>query len=45
MILYAGNPRPPRRATNRRGAAYKGGVDSKVKRGHVKKMRSSKSFD
>lgn len=45
MIREAANPPPPRRATKPTRAAKKRRVDSKVKRGHVKKMRSSKSFD
>lgn len=45
MIREAANPPPPRRATKPTRAAKKRRVDSKVKRGHVKKMRSNKMFD
>lgn len=45
MIREAANPPPPRRATKPTRAAKKRRVDSKVKRGHVKKMRSNKVFD
>jgi ribosome-associated protein len=45
MIREAANPPPPRRATKPTRAAKKRRVDSKVKRGHVKKMRSNRDFD
>jgi ribosome-associated protein len=45
MIREAANPPPPRRATKPTRAAKKRRVDSKVKRGHVKKMRSNRNFD
>lgn len=45
MIREAANPPPPRRATKPTRAARKRRVDSKVKRGHIKKLRSNKSFD
>jgi ribosome-associated protein len=45
MIREAANPPPPRRATKPPRAAKKRRVDSKVKRGHVKKMRSNRDFD
>jgi ribosome-associated protein len=45
MIREAANPPPPRRATTPTRAAKKRRVDSKVKRGHVKKMRSNRDFD
>jgi ribosome-associated protein len=45
MIREAANPPPPRRATKPTRAAKKRRVDSKVKRGHIKKMRSNRVFD
>ena len=45
MIREAANPPPPRRATKPTKASRKRRVDSKVKRGHIKKMRSKRDFD
>lgn len=45
MIREAANPPPPRRATKPTRSSKKRRVDSKVKRGHIKKMRSNRSFD
>lgn len=45
MIREAANPPPPRRATKPTRSSKKRRVDSKVKRGHVKKMRSNREFD
>lgn len=45
MIREAENPPPPRRATKPTRSSKKRRVDSKVKRGHVKKMRSNREFD
>lgn len=45
MIREAANPPPPRRATKPTRSSKKRRVDSKVKRGHVKKMRSNRNFD
>jgi ribosome-associated protein len=45
MIREAANPPPVRRATKPSRAAKKRRVDRKVKRGHIKKLRSNKSFD
>lgn len=45
MIREAANPPPPRRATKPTRSSKKRRVDSKVKRGHVKKMRSNRDFD
>ncbi len=45
MIVEAANPPPPRRATKPTKASKKRRLDSKVKRGFIKKMRSSKNFD
>ncbi len=45
MIREAANPPPPRRATKPTRASKKRRVDSKVKRGHIKKMRSNREFD
>lgn len=40
MIREAANPPPPRRATKPTRSSKKRRVDSKVKRGHIKKLRS-----
>lgn len=45
MIREAANPPPPRRATKPTRSSKKRRVDSKVKRGHIKKLRSNRSFD
>ena len=45
MIREAANPPPPRRATKPTKASRKRRVDNKVKRGHIKKMRSNWNFD
>jgi ribosome-associated protein len=45
MIREAANPPPPRRATKPTRSSKKRRVDSKVKRGHIKKMRSNRVFD
>lgn len=45
MIREAANPPPTRRATKPTRSSKKRRVDSKVKRGHVKKMRSNRNFD
>lgn len=45
MIVEAANPPPPRRATKPTKASKKRRLDSKVKRGFIKKMRSNRNFD
>ena len=45
MIREAANPPPPRRATKPTRSSKQRRVDSKVKRGHIKKMRSNRHFD
>lgn len=45
MIVEAANPPPPRRATKPTKASKKRRLDSKNRRGEIKKMRSSRNFD
>lgn len=45
MIREAANPPPPRRATKPTKASKTRRLDSKVRRGHIKKMRSNRNFD
>jgi len=45
MIVEAATPPPPRRATRPTKASKKRRLDSKVRRGQIKKMRSSRNFD
>lgn len=45
MIIEAANPPPPRRATKPTKASKKRRLDSKIRRGEIKKMRSSRILD
>jgi ribosome-associated protein len=45
MIVEAANPPPPRRATKPTKASKTRRLDSKSRRGHIKKMRSNRDFD
>lgn len=45
MIVEAANPPPPRRATKPTKASKTRRLDSKSRRGHIKKMRSNRNFD
>jgi ribosome-associated protein len=45
MIREAANPPPPRRATKPTKASKKRRLDSKSRRGEIKKMRSNRHFD
>jgi ribosome-associated protein len=45
MIVEAASPPPPRRATKPTKASKKRRLDSKSRRGEIKKMRSRRDFD
>jgi ribosome-associated protein len=45
MIVEAATPPPPRRATKPTKASKKRRLDSKTRRGEIKKMRSRRDFD